>query len=92
MTLRDFKFLAALIGCIAASLFCLSWALQTLWIASFQGQDNAGRAVWFYSQVAAGFLFAMGGLGVAWKWWKYLPGSKRRNVGAVHDANGQQDP
>ncbi len=92
MTQRDFKFLAALFGSIAASLFFLSWAMQTLWTASFHGQDNAQYAVWFYGQTAAGFLFAMGGLGVAWKWWKDLPGSKRRNVGAVHDANGRQDP
>ena len=78
MTQRDFRFLAALLGCAVASLFFFLWAMQTLWIASFHERDNARYAVWFYGQAAAGLLCAVGGLGVVWKWWKGLKKTGRR--------------
>lgn len=89
MTQRDFRFLAALLGCIAASLFFFSWPMQTLWIASFHDRGSAGYAVWFYGQTAAGFLLAVGGVGIVWKWWQGLPTGKRQKGKAKHCPDAQ---
>ena len=55
----NLKFIALLIGCIVACLFFLSWAMQTVWLASFPGRDTPSAALHFYLQLGAGIAFAV---------------------------------
>jgi hypothetical protein len=40
-----------------ACLFFLSWAMQTVWLASFPGNDTAKAGIHFYLQLAASAIF-----------------------------------
>jgi hypothetical protein len=70
MKKSDFKYLAAFLACVLACLFFLSWAMQTIWIASFPDQDSSKYAVWFYIEFAAGVGFAIGAIWIGWRWWR----------------------
>lgn len=62
------KYIALLIGCIVACLFFLSWAMQTVWLASFPGRDTPSAALHFYLQLGAAVAFAVVAACVAWIW------------------------
>jgi hypothetical protein len=70
MRTKNFKYLMASLACVLACLFFLSWAMQTVWIASFPDQDSSKYAVWFYVEFAAGVCFAGGAIWTAWRWWR----------------------
>jgi hypothetical protein len=57
-----------LIGCIVACLFFLSWAMQTVWLASFPGRDTPSAALHFYLQLGTAAAFAVAAACVAWIW------------------------
>lgn len=68
--MKHLKYFAALIACIAGSFVFLSWAMQTIWIASFPDSDSSKFMVPFYLELTAGIGFAVGALWIGWLWWR----------------------
>jgi membrane protein implicated in regulation of membrane protease activity len=62
------KLVAKFTACVVACLFFLSWAMQTVWLASFPGRDAQSAALHFYLQLGAAIAFAVAAVWVVWKW------------------------
>jgi membrane protein implicated in regulation of membrane protease activity len=71
------KFTALLACCVVACFFFLSWAMQTIWLASFPGRDTPSAALHFYLQLGAGIAFAVAAVWITWKW---LRSQKQNNA------------
>jgi membrane protein implicated in regulation of membrane protease activity len=56
------------LGSLLACLFFLSWAMQTVWIASFPGQGTVRSGLHFYLQFGAALFFLVLSVYFGWKW------------------------
>ena len=54
---RSMKFLFGVLGSLFSCFFFLSWAMKTVWLASFSGQDTFEAAVRLYLQFFLGVCF-----------------------------------
>ncbi len=68
--MAHFKYIAALLVCMAGSFVFLSWAMQTIWIASFPDSDSSKLMIPFYLELATGIVFVIGAVWVSWRWWR----------------------
>lgn len=73
------KFAIQFISYVFACLFFLSWAIQTVWIASFPGGDTQSAAIHFYLQLGAAVAFAFAAVWIVWKWLRYRKHQRNRN-------------
>lgn len=70
MTMAQLKYLVALLACLAGSFVFLSWAMQTIWIASFPDSDGSKFMIPFYLELAAGVGFTVAAIWIGWRWWR----------------------
>jgi membrane protein implicated in regulation of membrane protease activity len=64
------KHFAMLLACTVSSFVFLSWAMQTIWIASFPESDNSQLMVPFYLELTLGIGLAVCAIWLGWRWWR----------------------
>lgn len=74
------KFAVLLIGFVIACFVFLTWAMQTVWIASFPGGDTPSAALHFYLQLGASVVFAIAAACVVWKWYRSTKSKKNSQI------------
>lgn len=67
---KSVKFALYSIVSLGACFFFLSWAMQTVWQASFPGQGTMQSGLHFYLQLSVAFLFLVFAVFFGWKWYR----------------------
>ncbi|GKS87128.1 hypothetical protein AVMA1855_23270 [Acidovorax sp. SUPP1855] len=65
---KNTKLVLSSLGSLLAFFFFLSWAMQTVWQASFPGQGNLRSGLHFYSQLGAALFFLILAGIFFWRW------------------------
>jgi hypothetical protein len=55
--------------CLAVSVVCLMWAVQTAWLGSFPGRDQSKYSIWAALQLGGCVAFAAIPLGLWIRYW-----------------------
>lgn len=66
------KFAVCFAASMFAGLFFMTWAMQTVWQASFPQQGSAQAGVHFYLQFGAGVFSLVAAVVFAFKWYRSL--------------------